>query len=236
MSVAGRPENTMMITEITLSSGLDDESHLQPECVNVDYTQDQKFKGIKRSFSIFNETQMYYTLKSFTSRASKKHRVNLCYVKAKPDREVTVAWKWLGSAFACIFWSMLLLYVGLYTKYTADYLVIVGVLLATFSLLSVLVFYYRTQDRLVYRSFVGNIPLFEVSSQKPGNREFDTFIAKLIYHIEKGHSRLSMKQRLAGELRELRRIRDEGTITAEQYESARDIIFRHEAYQASQKN
>ena len=228
----GRPEDD--ITEITLSSDFDDDAHLKPEHINVAFVQEQKFKGVRRTFKIFNDTQLHYTLKSFRHKDNKKHRVNLSYVSNQPERECTVAWRWLSTSFATLVWSMLLLYVGLFTQFKADYIVIVGVLLGTFSMISMLTFYYRTQDKLIYRSFVGNIPLFEVSNHKPGNREFDLFMEKLRQHIKLAQDKLSMHQRLVGELKDLRRIRDEGKISNEQYESARDIIFKHEAFQSKQ--
>jgi hypothetical protein len=183
---------------------------------------------------IFNDTQLYYALKSFRNKDNKNHRISLGYVNTQPERECTVAWKWLSTAFATIVWSMLLLYVGLYTQFRADYIVIVGVLLGTFSMLSMLTFYYRTQDKLIFKSFVGDVPLFEVSNHKPGNREFDAFMAQLRQHIDLAQGRMSMRQRLVGELKELRRIRDEGKISNEQYESARTVIFKHEAFQVQQ--
>ena len=228
----GRPEDD--ITEITLSSEFDDDAHLKPEHVNIAYVQEQKFKGVMRTFKIFNDTQLHYTLKSFRHKDNRRHRVNLSYVNIAPEREVRVAWNWLSTAFATIVWSMLLFYVGLYTQYKADYIVIVAILLGTFSMLSMLIFYYRTQDKLIFKSFIGNIPLFEVSSHKSGNKEFELFLARLRQHIESAQARLSMHQRLVGELKDLRRIRDEGKISNEQYESARHVIFKHEAFQSRQ--
>lgn len=231
---SGRPEDGIGITEITLSSGFDDDAHLKPEVVNIAYVQEQKFKGVKRTFKIFNETQLHYTLTSFRHKDRKQHRINLSYVDLQPERECIVAWKWLSTAFATIVWSMLLLYVGLFTQFKADYIVIVGVLMGTFSMISMLIFYYRTQDKLIYRSFVGKIPLFEVSNHKPGNREFDAFMGKLRQHIRLAQDKLPIRQRLVGELRDLRRIRDEGKISNECYESARNVIFKHEAFQSKQ--
>jgi hypothetical protein len=220
------------ITEITLSSDFDDDAHLKPERINIEYIQEQRFKGVRRNFKIFNDTQLYYSLKSFRNKDNKKHRINLSYVSTQPERECVVAWRWLSTAIATIIWSILLLYVGIFTQYKADYIVIVGVLLGTFSMLSMLIFHYRTQDKLIYKSFVADIPLFEVSNHKPGNKEFDTFMESLKHYIEKGQGSMSMHQRLVGELKDLRRIRDEGTISNEQYETARSIIFKHKAYQA----
>ncbi len=228
----GRPEDD--ITEITLSSEFDDDAHLKPEHVNIAYVQEQKFKGVMRTFKIFNDTQLHYTLKSFRHKDNRRHRVNLSYVNIEPEREVRVAWNWLSTAFATIVWSMLLFYVGLYTQYKADYIVIVAILLGTFSMLSMLIFYYRTQDKLIFKSFIGNIPLFEVSNHKSGSKEFDLFLARLRQHIESAQARRSMHQRLVGELKDLRRIRDEGKISNEQYESARNVIFKHEAFQSRQ--
>lgn len=220
------------MTEITLSSDFDDDEHITPERINSEYVQEQRFKGVKRRFQIFNDTQLYYSLKSFKHKDNKQHRINLSYVNAQPERECVVAWKWFSTAIATIVLSMLLLYVGVFTQYKADFIVIVGVLLGTFSMLAMMVFYYQTQDKLIYRSSVADIPLFEVANHKPGNKEFDTFTITLRKYIELGQASMSMHQRLVGELKDLRRIRDEGTISNQQYESARTIIFKHEAYQA----
>jgi hypothetical protein len=220
------------MTEITLSSDFDDDEHLKPERIHTEYLQEQRFKGVKRRFKIFNDTHLYYSLKSFKHKDNKQHRINLSYLNAQPERECVVAWKWLSTAIATIVWSMLLLYVGLFTQYKADFIVIVGVLLGTFSMLAMMIFYYQTQDKLIYKSFVGDIPLFEVVNHKPDNKEFVAFMIALRKHIEQGHASMSMHQRLVGELKDLRRIRDEGTISNEQYESARAVIFKHEAYQA----
>ena len=226
----GRPEDD--ITEITLSSEFDDDAHLKPERINLAYVQEQKFKGVRRTFKIFNDTQLHYTHTSFRNKDNKKRRINLSYINIQPQRDSTVAWNWFSTAFATIVWSMLLFYVGLFTQFKADYIVIVAVLLGTFSMISMLIFYYRTQDKMVYNSFFGNIPLFEVSNHKSGNKEFELFILKLRQHIKSAQDRMSMHQRLVGELKDLRRIRDEGKITNEQYESARNIIFKHEAFQS----
>ena len=230
---AGRMDED--ITEITLSSDTEDDEHLKLERINFEYVQEQRFKGVRRSFRIFNDTQLNYALKSFRHKDDKNHRINLAYVNTQPGRECTVAWRWLSTAFATIVWSMLLLYVGLYTQFKADYIVIVGVLLGTFSMLSMLTLYYRTQDKLIFKSYVSDVPLFEVSNHKPGNREFDTFMTHLRQHIELAQDRMSMHQRLVGELKDLRRVRDEGKISNEQYESARAVIFKQEAFQVKPK-
>ncbi len=220
------------ITEITLATGLDDEAHLQPERINAEFIQDQKFKGVKRSFKIFNDTQMYYTLKSFGSKKNAKRRIHLGFVDEHPLRDIRFAWKWLGTGLGTLALSILLFYIGLFTQYEHQYIVIAAVLVGTISMLSLLIFYYRTHDKLIYRSFVGGVPLFEIGNRKPGNQQFDNFMRTLNMHIQNGHAKKSMHERLIGELADLRRIRDEGMITNEQYELARNKIFKHEAYQA----
>ena len=73
-----------------------------------------------------------------------------------------------------------------------------------------------------------------MSNHKSGSKEFDLFLVRLREHIKSAQDRLTMHQRLVGELKELRRIRDEGKISNEQYESARNVIFKHEAFQSRQ--
>jgi hypothetical protein len=59
-------------------------------------------------------------------------------------------------------------------------------------------------------------------------------MSRLDHHISLSRKKLSMHQRLVGELKDLRRIRDDGKISNEQYETARNVIFRHEAFQSRQ--
>ena len=219
------------ITEITLGTGLDDEAHLQPERVNAEYVQDQKFKGVLRHFKIFNDTQMYYTLKSFGNKKKAQRRIHLGFVDERPRRDIRFAWKWLGTGLGTLALSILLFYIGLYTEYKHQYITIAAVLVGTFSLLSLMIFYYRTHDKLIYRSFVGGVPLFEISKFKANNKPYQNFMHTLHAHIQKGQAKKSMHERLIGELADLRRLRDEGMVSNDQYESARHKIFKHEAYQ-----
>lgn len=219
------------ITEITLSSGLEDDVNIQQENINLEYVQDQKFKGIKRSFVIFSEVQLFYSMKSFRKKDNVQHRFNLSHINKKPVRVQIVSWNWLSTAFAALVWSLLLIYIGYFTQFKADYIVAVGILLGAFSAIAMMIFYYRTQDKLVFSSFAGEVPLFEVGKMKAGNQQFEQFMHALDQHIQKGYNRKSMHQRLSGELIDLRRIRDEGMIDNQTYEKARSKIFQHEVYQ-----
>lgn len=226
--VAGGQE----VTEITLSEIEDDYDPSRPVKIHAEYMQENKFKGVRRSFVIFNNVQLHHRLVSYRRRNEPEHRINLSFVNPQPQRVLTIAWNWLSTAFASIVWSMVLLYVGFFMNFSADIMMAAGILLGTCSLISMMMFYYNTQDQLLYTSETGGVPLFDLVNYKPGDQLFERFQAQLRKHIELGQSRLTPRERLVGELKELRRIRDEGLISNELYEQARGRIFKHEAYQA----
>jgi hypothetical protein len=230
------------VMEITLDQGPDDEMGQEPKRINHEYVQ-RTIKGITRSFVMYDDSYINHSLSIanpkafalnfFKSKDKEQHHVNLAYLDPKPDRQVHIAWEWFVNGLAAIAWAFVIIYVGEYTDFTMahDAMLPAGILLGTFGIIAFMIFYYKTQDKIIYKSCIGQVPvieLFHMPRSDAYNKFIDTFEASIYKAQHKG--RMSMKHRLAGELKLLRKMAESGSISDNEYESARGEIFKHKEY------
>ncbi len=231
------------VLEITLDAGPDaDEAGLPPQHIDLEYVQ-TTIKGITRSFVMFDDIYINHSqrvvnpkafaLKFFRYRDKAQQRVNMTYLDARPERQIHIAWDWFFNGLAAVAWAFVIIYVGEYTDYSIshDFMLPVGILLGTFGIIAFLVFYYKTQDRVVYKSYIGQLPVFDLFHM-PRNKAYNNYIDVLEAGINKAQhrDRMSMKYRLVGELKLLRRMKEAGSISIADYEAARSKIFKHKEY------
>ena len=232
------------VLEITLDAGPDaDEAGLPPQHIDLEYVQ-RTIKGITRSFVLFDDIYIdhslsvvnpkAFALKFFRNRDKAQQRVNLTYLDPKPERLAHIAWNWFLNGLAAIAWAFVIIYVGEYTDFpiARDAMLPAGILLGTFGIIAFMVFYYKSQDKIVYKSYIGQMPVLELL-HRPGNEAYNNFIdvfEKAIYKAQH-RDRMNMKYRLVGELKLLRMLKETGSITNTDYESARSKIFKHKEYE-----
>ena len=232
------------VLEITLDAGPDaDEAGLPPQHIDLEYVQ-RTIKGVTRSFVLFDDIYINHSLsvvnpkafalKFFRNRDKAQQRVNLTYLDPKPERLAHIAWNWFLNGLAAIAWAFVIIYVGEYTDFpiARDAMLPAGILLGTFGIIAFMVFYYKSQDKIVYKSYIGQMPVLELL-HKPRNEAYNNFIdvfEKAIYKAQH-KDRMNMKYRLVGELKLLRMLKETGSITNTDYESARSKIFKHKEYE-----
>lgn len=232
------------VLEITLDAGPDaDEAGLPPQHIDLEYVQ-RTIKGITRSFVLFDDIYIdhslsvvnpkAFALKFFRNRDKAQQRVNLTYLDPKPERLAHIAWNWFLNGLAAIAWAFVIIYVGEYTDFpiARDAMLPAGILLGTFGIIAFMVFYYKSQDKIVYKSYIGQMPVLELL-HRPRNEAYNNFIdvfEKAIYKAQH-RDRMNMKYRLVGELKLLRMLKETGSITNTDYESARSKIFKHKEYE-----
>jgi hypothetical protein len=86
----------------------------------------------------------------------------------------------------------------------------------------------------VYRSIAAGVPLIELEYNKPNRQEFEAFTDRLEAYIRKAQSSgMSTQQRLAGELKDIRRLKEAGLLSEETYANSRTLIFKHKEFSAS---
>jgi len=199
--------------------------------VNEEFIQENTIKGIRRSFRIFNDSQLLQSVKSFRNRDDRQYRINLRYVNPEPERDRRYAWRILIVSVSCLCAAVLLFCIWHYTRFSFDYLLVAVALLAAASAFSLLLFFYRSHDTFIYKSLAAGVPLIELDNRKPDLREFDAFLMRLEQYIRNANkSGMNSQQRLAGELKDIRRLKDAGMLTEQTYELARTTIFSHRDY------
>ncbi|MBK8162522.1 MAG: hypothetical protein IPK65_05060 [Gammaproteobacteria bacterium] len=96
------------------------------------------------------------------------------------------------------------------------------------AVIALLVFVHRSQNLVRFHSQNGDAVLLEMYNNAPNRREFEVFARELVQHIQAAQrcDRRKLDQKLGAELREHRRLRDQGILTEEVYAGARDKILR----------
>jgi hypothetical protein len=110
-----------------------------------------------------------------------------------------------------------------------------AVLTIVAALLTLLTFFYLSHDTVYFRSQFGKIRLFELANNNPDKKKFHSFVNKIVVQINKSKTAKGMNQSqlLAAELKQLRRLKDEGIVPDEAYERAKRLIFKHEAFKSA---
>lgn len=216
-----------------------EDSEIVPTEITHEYVQHNNVKGILRGFSLFDDIYLYCTCKSFNLKKFKsiqlpKYRIDLTYIDSKPARFVYIAWKWLFRSIIAIAASVVVIYAGKYLGLPSTHQVILpaSILLGTFGFISILLFYYKSYSNIIYRSYVGRVPLI-VLAHKPRNKDYKNFIGVLETNIKKAQRRngITIKDRLVGEMKDMRRLRDAKIVSEKRYRQAQARIFEHESNQ-----
>lgn len=225
-------EQSQVVEEIVLGNEFDETaSVIIPATIDFTYTQQNKFRGITRFFKIYNDIYLHKSIQSFRNKKIVETRINLTYINSEPVREKFFAKRWFYTALLSGAFAAFFLWIGV--SFSSDmmrpYLISLSVIGLTTSVLASLIFYYRSQDKIFFRSNYSEVPLIELF-YKPKQPEYLEFVEALKTHIENAQTRqgLSYQQRLKGELTDLRRLNEEGVIETAEYEHARSLILKHD--------
>jgi hypothetical protein len=207
----------------------DDEDEIRE--VHVKFVQDRRFKGIRRDFTIFNKNQLLQSLQSFKNKRGNTHRINLKFVRQAPERHRQFAWRSLQISGLGFVLSAIPACVWYFTEFKSIYLLVASLLFFVAGVVALLLFFYRSRDTYVYRSIAAGVPLIELDFNKPNRQEFEAFTDRLEAYIRKAQSSgLNNQQRLAGELKDIRRLKEAGLLSEEIYANSRALIFKHKEF------
>ena len=211
-----------------------------PKIINHEYAQHNQIKGISREFSLFDDIYLYCTLKSFNLKKLKvvelpQYRIDLTYMDPKPTRFVHIAWKLLLWGLIAIMASALVIYIGKYLDMPVTHQAILppSILLGTLGFILLLLFYQKSYSNVIYRGYVGRAPLIMLS-HKPRRKDYKEFVDILESNTHKAQRRngITIKDRLVGEMKDMRRLRDAKVISEDKYKQAQARIFKHESNQS----
>ena len=208
------------------------EQEIDPAKLGKKLIQTNTLKGTCREYQLYTSN---YLLLNFVERKhakEKKFRVNLACLTSEPEHNKVIVWKWLYWALAAGALAGLSLYLGLSETVKPLYCLLAGTIAMTIFLISSLIFVYLMRDDFIFKSRFGDARLFLIENKKPSQGEFDQYFIILQQAIDKARANTPVSDRLVGELKMCRRLRDEGIIDDEAYTMARTAIFKHQQYKS----
>lgn len=215
-----------------------EDDEIQPKVKNHEYIQSNSIKGLHRTFKLYDNLYLYcskkaFVPKKFRSIESPEHRVDLTYLDLKPFKSRLIAWRWLLWGLILLATSVLTIYIGEFSGFSIAHplMLPVGVLIGTFGLVFILLSYYKSYSLMVYRSYAGRVPLV-VLTHKPRNKDYKAFTSLVEDKIRDAQRRngITMRDRLVGEMKDIRRLKDAGIVNEAWYHQAQSKIFKHEAF------
>ncbi len=187
-------------------------------------------KGTDREYQRYGSEYLLLNIKEKKNAAAKKFLVNLAWLTSNTEHNKVFAWKWLSYALAAATVASLCFYIGVSETIKLEYSIVSGTITLTAALIFALLFIYQSHDEYIFKSHYGNARLFLIENKKPSQQEFDNFLIDILVAIDKAQTHMSVSDRLVGELKMCRRLRDEGIIDDTNYTIARTEIFKHEQY------
>jgi len=192
--------------------------------------QTNTLKGTIRQYQFYKNDHLLLNMLTKKKTAAKKFRVNLAWLSSEPLHSKIIVWKWLHYALVSSMLMAIFILLTLNETIRFEYGTVAVVILLTASLIFSLIFIYNMRDEYIFKSRFGDASLFSIENKKPKQSTFDNFFINLQQLIDKSQRKLSVTERLVGELKMCRRLRDEGIINDETYTTARTAIFKHQQY------
>jgi len=216
------------------TTNFSDNEKIPVEHINFELEQSSKLHGLYRKITIFNDNHCYQSIKNKHQRKY-KYRIDIAYLDPRPFRNRVKELKWLYACGAFLGLDVALYFAGWLDTSSVVFL---GLFLAMLvaAIMSLLAFFHYSRDRVFFRSQYGKIKLIELINKNPDDESFRSFINKFIMQIKKTKTAKNLNQNktLARELQELRRLKDETVIPVASYEKAKKLIFKHEAFSATE--
>lgn len=201
--------------------------------------QENRWHGMSRSFQMYKDSHLFQELHWYRAREKKTYRLNLACLQRKPEHIVTLEWKWVSTAIATAIWSAVLVYLGSFTAFfnsnsiQPEHAIAAGILMATITFISLILFIYQKKDQYIFYTYCAQVPIVILDTNKPDPITFEATKDRIIRGINRSTVYKDPQEVLVTELKELRRLRDEGIILDKDYEAARQQIFSHQEYSSS---
>ncbi|MDH5395257.1 MAG: hypothetical protein OEW97_03210 [Gammaproteobacteria bacterium] len=190
--------------------------------------QESNARGEKRTFEIYNDKFIKVTTNSIINNNS--YHLNLSMLGPWPERHSNVSWQWL---LALIYFSFVTVIYATYLIYFQESGKIERLLPFVFiflllSLGSLLMFLYRSHNVTQFRSRYGNCVVLSLLYNNPNQKDFKNFIEEIkLRSLSASQAvKFDKSQMLNFEIKELRRLRDEGIIKQHHYEDAKARILQ----------
>jgi len=192
--------------------------------------QANALKGTVREFQFYSASHLLLSLAKKKKAEAKNFRVDLAWLSSEPVHNKIIVWKWLFGALISAALTGMFIFLAINETVKLEYSAVAGTASLTATLIFSLIFIYQMRNEYIFKSHFGGARLFLIENNKPDQAKFDKFFISLQQAIDKSKAKISVSDRLVGELKMCRRLRDEGIINDKTYTIARTVIFKHEKY------
>lgn len=227
-------EEEVLIANAMIDVSADNYEEFNPEIdpakLGEKLIQTNALKGSRREYQIYASNYLLLNFIEKKRAKENKFRVNLACLSSEPEHNKVIVWKWFYGALGVGALACLSLYLGISETVKPEYCLLAGIITVTAALICCLIFVHLLRNEFIFKSRYGNAKLFLIENKNPSQQAFDLYFIKLQQAIDKAQTQMSVSDRLVGELKMCRRLRDEGIINDETYTIARTAIFKHEQY------
>jgi len=219
-------QNAMYLEEICLSTAEDEPEVDQPlEALDKVAVLEQAnwMRRCRLEFTLFNNYHLSVKTLGFMQDA-RDYTVDIRVLDPHPKRILKVAWSYFLIFFALCGAAWFLASSGFALNTT-----LLSISLIVFAGVSLIPAVYRSHDRMVFYSQHGRTPLVVLFNRSPDRVTLDSFIDTLVQHIKhaKDHNK-GANETLREELKEHRRLMEEGIISGKRYDIVkRRILSQH---------
>lgn len=188
--------------------------------------QESRFKGEVRRFEIYNDKFIKINIRNVFG--DKTYHVNMGMLEPWPTLHRRISWRWL---LGLSYFGLATLIYGIYLylhpdNETIGRLIPFITLLLLLALAALLMFLYSSPNVMEFRSRYGNCPLIGLLKNNPNKQEFRHFTDELKTRVLAASQVVTFnkKQMLDIELKELRRLTDEGILLEQEYQQAKERV------------
>lgn len=220
------------ILEVPADNYEEFEQEIDPAKLGEKLVQTNTLKGTRRKYQLYGSNYLLLDFKEKKRAQEKQFCVNLAWLSSEPERNKVIVWKWLYAALGAAALAAVFVYLSVSEILAPEYGMIAGSITTAATLICALIFVYLMRDEFIFKSRYGDARLFLLENKKPSQQEFDRYFINLQQTIDKAQAKISVPDRLVGELKMCRRLRDEGIIDDETYTTARTAVFKHDQYKS----
>lgn len=219
-------ENEEILLE-TLRSPVDDVDNVVLENITQELTQEQILLRRKQLLKIYEDR--YLKIERVSKVKNSSHYIHLMFLATEPKHEIRTNWSlWYAAMLMLILPSLLLIaYNNEIGNVSFSYLLPGSILSFAGSVIMIILMFYTHKSTMIFSTYHGQAPVLKLIYNNPAQSDFLVFChyLKLCANLARAKNTYPLSDRLAMELKEHRRLRDNKIISNDEYERAKTKIM-----------